>query len=79
MIPGNIGADKEARLNLFHRPYHRALGQMAEVEMVREVRRGERLQGCAVTTAALIMLQPGLLYLYRLVATIARPGARLSS
>ncbi|MFT6142414.1 MAG: TRAP-type C4-dicarboxylate transport system substrate-binding protein [Myxococcota bacterium] len=28
-------------------------GQMGEVEMVRETRRGERLQGCAVTTAAL--------------------------
>jgi len=30
LIPGNIGADKEARLNLFHRPYHRALGQMID-------------------------------------------------
>lgn len=30
LIPGNIGADVEARLNLFHRPYHRAFGQMIE-------------------------------------------------
>ena len=30
LIPGNIGADVEARLNLFHRPYHRALDQMIE-------------------------------------------------
>ena len=28
-------------------------GQMSETEMVRETRRGERLQACAVTTAAL--------------------------
>jgi predicted N-formylglutamate amidohydrolase len=26
-IPGNIGADREARLNRFHRPYHTALEQ----------------------------------------------------
>ena len=30
LIPGNIGADVEARLNLFHRPYHHALGQLIE-------------------------------------------------
>ncbi|MBL4742706.1 MAG: N-formylglutamate amidohydrolase [Idiomarina sp.] len=30
LIPGNIGADVEARLSLFHRPYHRALGQMID-------------------------------------------------
>ena len=27
LIPGNIGADREARLDAFHRPYHAALGQ----------------------------------------------------
>jgi predicted N-formylglutamate amidohydrolase len=27
VIPGNIGADREARLNRFHRPYHSALEQ----------------------------------------------------
>ncbi len=26
-IPGNIGADREARLNRFHRPYHTALAE----------------------------------------------------
>ena len=26
-IPGNVGADREARLNRFHRPYHTALEQ----------------------------------------------------
>ncbi len=26
-IPGNVGADREARLNRFHRPYHAALEQ----------------------------------------------------
>lgn len=26
-IPGNIGADREARLNRFHRPYHTAMAQ----------------------------------------------------
>ncbi len=30
LIPGNIGADVEARLNLFHRPYHYELGQLIE-------------------------------------------------
>ena len=30
LIPGNIGADVEARLNLFHRPYHHALGQLID-------------------------------------------------
>ena len=29
-IPGNIGADREGRLNRFHRPYHTALGQWLE-------------------------------------------------
>ena len=28
LIPGNIGADVEARLNLFHRPYHYELGKL---------------------------------------------------
>ncbi len=26
LVPGNIGADREARLERFHRPYHKALG-----------------------------------------------------
>ena len=30
LIPGNIGADVEARLNLFHRPYHHELGKLIE-------------------------------------------------
>lgn len=30
LIPGNIGADREARLKRFHRPYHRALGSWIE-------------------------------------------------
>ncbi len=30
LIPGNIGADVEARLNLFHRPYHYELGKLIE-------------------------------------------------
>lgn len=29
-IPGNVGADREARLNRFHRPYHTALEQWLE-------------------------------------------------
>lgn len=29
-IPGNVGADREARLARFHRPYHTALGQGLE-------------------------------------------------
>ena len=29
-IPGNFGADREARLNRFHRPYHTALAQWLE-------------------------------------------------
>jgi predicted N-formylglutamate amidohydrolase len=29
-IPGNIGADREARLNRFHRPYHEALAAWLE-------------------------------------------------
>lgn len=27
LIPGNIGANREARLEQYHRPYHKALGQ----------------------------------------------------
>lgn len=27
LIPGNIGADVDARLDLYHRPYHKALGE----------------------------------------------------
>lgn len=30
-IPGNVGADREARLNRFHRPYHTALAEWLEV------------------------------------------------
>lgn len=29
-IPGNVGADREGRLNRFHRPYHKALEQWLE-------------------------------------------------
>jgi predicted N-formylglutamate amidohydrolase len=29
-IPGNIGADRDARLNRFHRPYHTALAEWLE-------------------------------------------------
>jgi predicted N-formylglutamate amidohydrolase len=29
-IPGNVGADREARLNRFHRPYHTALTEWLE-------------------------------------------------
>ncbi len=32
-IPGNVGADREARLNRFHRPYHTALAEwLAQAE-----------------------------------------------
>ncbi|MFN4038579.1 MAG: N-formylglutamate amidohydrolase, partial [Erythrobacter sp.] len=32
-IPGNVGADREGRLNRFHRPYHAALEQwLAQAE-----------------------------------------------
>ncbi|MFZ1741888.1 MAG: N-formylglutamate amidohydrolase [Pontixanthobacter sp.] len=37
LIPGNIGADVEARLDRFHRPYHAALGEWldaAEPELI---------------------------------------------
>ena len=30
LIPGNIGADREARLERFHRPYHRAMAEWLE-------------------------------------------------
>lgn len=30
LIPGNIGADKEMRLNRFYRPYHAALAELIE-------------------------------------------------
>ncbi len=35
LIPGNIGADVNARLNLFHRPYHHELGKLIERLMPR--------------------------------------------
>ncbi len=44
-----IEAGSDGRINVILRPP----GVMSEVEMVRETRRGERLQGSAVTTAAL--------------------------
>jgi predicted N-formylglutamate amidohydrolase len=31
-IPGNVGADREARLNRFHRPYHSAIAQWLAAE-----------------------------------------------
>lgn len=31
-IPGNIGADIEARLDRFHRPYHKALGEWLDAQ-----------------------------------------------
>lgn len=30
LIPGNIGANIDRRLNLYHRPYHEALGEMID-------------------------------------------------
>lgn len=45
----NVEQGSDGRINVILRPP----GQMGEVEMVRETRRGERLQGCGVTTAAL--------------------------
>ncbi|MBW1881020.1 MAG: TRAP transporter substrate-binding protein [Deltaproteobacteria bacterium] len=47
-IERNVEAGSDGRINVIIRPP----GQMGEVEMVRETRRGERLQGCGVTTAA---------------------------
>lgn len=45
----NIEAGSNNRINVILRPP----GVMGEVEMVRETRKGERLQGAAVTTAAI--------------------------
>lgn len=45
----NVEEGSGGRINVIIRPP----GQMGEVEMVRETRRGERLQACAVTTAAI--------------------------
>jgi len=47
-IERDVEARSEGRINVIVRPP----GQMGEVEMVRETRRGERLQACGVTTAA---------------------------
>ncbi|MEN0063065.1 MAG: TRAP transporter substrate-binding protein DctP [Myxococcota bacterium] len=44
-----IEAESGGRIDVIIRP----AGIMGEVEMVRETRRGERLQGCAVTTGAI--------------------------
>ncbi len=48
-VEQNIESASGGRINVIVRPP----GLMGEVEMVRETRRGERLQACAVTTAAL--------------------------
>lgn len=45
----NIESSSNGRIDMIIRP----AGQMGEVEMVRETRRGERLQACGVTTAAI--------------------------
>jgi len=44
-----VEAESGGRIDVIIRP----AGIMGEVEMVRETRRGERLQGCAVTTGAI--------------------------
>lgn len=44
-----VEAESGGRINVFIRP----AGVMGEVEMVRETRKGERLQACAVTTGAI--------------------------
>lgn len=44
-----LESESDGRINVIIRPP----GVMAEVEMVRETRKGERLQGCGVTTAAI--------------------------
>lgn len=44
-----VESKSDGRINVILRPP----GLMAEVEMVRETRSGERLQGCGVTTAAI--------------------------
>ncbi len=48
-IEAQIEADSHGQIQVNVRP----AGMMAEVELVREVRDGSRLQGCGVTTAAL--------------------------
>ena len=48
-MESQIEAGSDGRVNVIIRPP----GVMGEVEMVRETRKGERLQGCAVTTAAI--------------------------
>ncbi len=45
----NVEEGSAGKINVIIRP----AGQLGEVEMVRETRRGERLQGCGVTTAAI--------------------------
>ena len=48
-IEAQVEAESGGRINVILRPP----GVMGEVEMVRETRKGERLQGCGVTTAAI--------------------------
>ncbi len=48
-MESEIESGSNNRINVILRPP----GVMGEVEMVRETRKGERLQGCAVTTAAI--------------------------
>jgi TRAP-type C4-dicarboxylate transport system substrate-binding protein len=45
----NVETGSNGQIEVILRP----VGQMGEVDMVRETRRGERLQGCAVTTASI--------------------------
>ncbi len=48
-VEKQVEAESDGQINVILRPP----GVMGEVEMVRETRKGERLQGCAVTTGAL--------------------------
>lgn len=48
-MEAQVEAASDHRINVILRPP----GVMGEVEMVQETKKGERLQGCAVTTAAL--------------------------
>ncbi len=49
LVERHVESESGGRINVIIRPP----GVMAEVEMVRETRKGERLQGCGVTTAAI--------------------------
>ena len=62
LIPGNIGADLEARLDAYHRPYHAAFAKFIEAHQPRLILALHSFTPALATTGELRPWEVGLLY-----------------